>query len=89
MKKINHTAFIKKYQSADTTDEKHQLLKNFMLGMSFEELMDWNNFLSDNIDILINKNIATGLTKEDKEFYHQQFARFDNLMEQNQHKAAA
>ena len=89
MKKINHNAFVRKYQRAETADNKHQLLKDFMLSMSFEELMDWNNFLSDNIDVLINKNIEAGLTKEDKEFYRQQFARFDNLMEKNQHKIAA
>ena len=89
MKKINHSDFIKKYHLAETAEVKHQLLKDFMLSMSFEELMDWNNFLSDNIDVLINKNIEAGLTKEDKEFYRQQFARFDNLMEKNQHKIAA
>ena len=90
MKKTNHDAFVEEYQHAETAEEKHQLLKNFMLSMSFEELMDWNNFLSDNIDILINKNIQAGLTIDDKEFYRQQFARFDSLMTtQNSHKAAA
>jgi hypothetical protein len=51
--------------------------------------LDWNNFLSDNIDVLIQKNIKEGLTKEDKEFYRQQFARFANLSEQIQKKAMA
>lgn len=89
MKKLNNNAFVTKYQLADTAEEKHLLLKNYMLSMSFEELMDWNNFLSDNIDVLIAKNIKDGLTNEDKEFYRQQFARFDNLMEQSQLKVAA
>ena len=89
MKKINHNAFVRKYQRAETADNKHQLLKDFMLSMSFEELMDWNNFLSDNIDVLIHKNIETGVTEEDKAFYRQQFARFDNLMAQSAQKAAA
>ena len=90
MKKMNHDDFVKKYQHAETAEDKHQLLKNFMLSMSFEELMDWNNFLSDNIDVLIHKNIKAGLTTEDKEFYRQQFARFDNLMlEQKTLKVAA
>lgn len=89
MKKISHNDFVKKYQGAETPDKKELLLKNYMLSMSFEELMDWNNFLSDNIDVLIHKNIETGLTEDDKEFYRQQFARFDNLMEQSSRKAAA
>lgn len=88
MKKINHSTFFEKYQSANTLDEKRSLLKNYMLSLSFEELLDWNNYLSDNIDILIHKNIEQGLTEEDKEFYRQQFARFDNLLEQIPHKAA-
>ena len=88
MKKINHNTFFKKYQLAKTIDEKQILLKNYMLSLSFEELLDWNNYLSDNIDVLIHKNIEQGLTEEDKEFYRQQFARFDNLMEQIPHKAA-
>jgi hypothetical protein len=89
MKKVNHNAFVTKYQAAETAEDKQQLLKNFMLSLSFEELLDWNNFLSDNIDVLIQKNIKEGLTKEDKEFYRQQFARFDNLSEQIQQKAMA
>ena len=89
MKKVNHNAFVKKYQAAETAEGKQQLLKNFMLSLSFEELLDWNNFLSDNIDVLIQKNIKEGLTKEDKEFYRQQFARFDSLSEQIQQKAVA
>jgi hypothetical protein len=90
MSKEEHNAFVKKYNLAETAEEKQGLLKDFMLSMSFEELMDWNNFLSDNIDVLIHKNIEAGLTQEDKEFYRQQFARFDNLMlEQNPHKVAA
>ena len=87
MKKINHNTFFKKYQSAKTTDEKQGLLKNYMLSLSFEELLDWNTFLSDNIDVLLHKNIEQGLTDEDKEFYRHQFARFDNLIEQIPHKA--
>ncbi len=89
MKKLDNNAFVKKYQLAATDEEKHLLLKNHMLSMSFEKLMDWNNFLSDNIDVLIAKNIKDGLTNEDKEFYRQQFARFDGLTEQNQRKVAA
>ena len=88
MKKTNHSTFFKKYQLAKTIDEKQILLKNYMLSLSFEELLDWNNYLSDNIDALIHKNIEQGLTEEDKEFYRQQFARFDNLIEQIPHKAA-
>lgn len=89
MKKIDNNTFVKKYILAKTDEEKHLLLKNHMLSMSFEELMDWNNFLSDNIDVLIAKNIKDGLTSADKEFYRQQFARFDNLMAQSQLKVAA
>jgi hypothetical protein len=88
MKKRNHQKFFATYQEA-TTDEKHLLLKNYMLSLSFEELLDWNNYLSDNIDALIQKNIAQGLTEADKAFYHQQFARFDNLAEHINRKAAA
>ena len=88
MKKIENNALVKKYQLAETDEEKHLLLKNHMLSMSFEELMDWNIFLSDNIDVLIHKNIKDGLTNEDKEFYRQQFARFDGLMEQSQQNVA-
>lgn len=89
MTKMNHSAFVEQYQLAATADAKHLLLKDYMLSMSFEELMDWNNFLSDNIDVLIHKNIQTGLTEDDKDFYRQQFARFDNLMAQSAQKAAA
>ena len=89
MKKVSHSAFVEKYKLVGTADAKHQLLKNYMLSMSFEELMDWNNFLSDNIDVLIHKNIETGVTEEDKEFYRQQFARFDNLMQQSPQITAA
>ena len=88
MKKINHSTFFKKYQSSKTIEEKQVLLKDYMLSLSFEELLDWNNYLSDNIEVLIHKNIEQGLTEEDKEFYRQQFARFDNLVEQIPHKAA-
>ncbi len=87
--KRNHDDFVKKYQLADTASQKENLLKDYMLSMSFAELMDWNNFLSDNIDVLIHKNIKSGVTEEDKAFYRQQFARFDNIMEQSQLKVAA
>jgi hypothetical protein len=89
MKQTNFDNFVKKYHSVETSEGKHILLKNFMLSMSFEELLDWNNFLSDNIDVLIQKNINEGLTQEDKEFYRQQFARFDKLSEQMSQKAVA
>ena len=89
MKKINYHAFVKKYNDAATADSKHLLLKDFMLSLSFEELLDWNNFLSDNLDVLIQKNIKEGLTQEDKDFYRQQFARFDTLSEQMRPKIAA
>ena len=88
MKKIDNNTFVKKYQCAVTDEEKHLLLKNHMLSMSFEELMDWQIFLSDNIDLQIQKNIKDGLTNEDKEFYRQQFARFDSLLGQGQAKVA-
>ena len=88
MKKINHSTFFKKYQSVKTIDEKQSLLKDYMLSLSFEELLEWNNYLSDNIDALIHKNIEQGLTEEDKEFYRQQFARFDNLVEKIPRNAA-
>jgi hypothetical protein len=90
MKKIHYDAFVTKYNSTETAEQKQLLLKDFMLSMSFEELMDWNNFLSDNIDVLTRKNIEAGLTEADKEFYRQQFARFDNLMLTTKpHKVAA
>jgi hypothetical protein len=89
MKKINYSNFVKKYHAVATSDEKQMLLKDFMLSMSFEELLDWNNFLSDNLDVLIQKNINEGLTQDDKDFYRQQFARFDTLSEEMRQKAVA
>jgi hypothetical protein len=35
MKKVNHNAFVTKYQAAETAEAKQLLLKNFMLSLSF------------------------------------------------------
>ena len=89
MKNKTFDFFLKKHSLLETEEEKHNLLKDFMLSLSFDELMAWTQYLSDNIDAQIEKNIKEGLTEEDKEFYRQQFAKFDIVVEQIQRKKAA
>jgi hypothetical protein len=81
--------FFDHYMSLHSEDEQLNFQKDFMLSLSFEELKDWTNYLSDSIDAQIQKNLEKGLTEEDKEMYLRQFARFDTIVEQLQLKKAA
>ncbi len=87
--KRKYSSFYKKLWLTTAEAEQHNMLKDFMLSLSFEELIEWNNYLFEGVERQIQKNIKQGLTEEDKEFYRKQFARFDDLAEEIKLKKAA
>jgi hypothetical protein len=72
-------AFYKKYAKAETEAAQYALLKDFTLNLSLEDLLAWNNFLDAKWQISINETLKKGLTEEDKAWFKQQFAKFDDL----------
>jgi uncharacterized protein YpiB (UPF0302 family) len=82
-------AYFEKYCSLKSEDEQLNFQKDFMLSLSFEELKAWTQYLSDDIDAQIQKNLKQGLTEEDKDMYIRFFDRVDSIVEQLHLKKAA
>ena len=72
-------AFYKKYAQAETEAAEYALLKDFTLSMSLDELLAWNDFVDAKWQKSIDATLKKGLTEDDKLWFKQQFAKFDDL----------
>ena len=89
MKNKKFELFWKTYQEADSEKSKLEMMREFMLNSSFEELIAWNDFLSEMSHNSLQKIISQGLTNEDREFFKEQYAKFDALEDQIKVRKAA
>jgi hypothetical protein len=72
-------AFYALYNKAQTEPEQYALLKDFTLSLSLDELLAWNNFVDEKWTKHFNQAIKQGITQDDKLWFEQQFAKFDEL----------
>jgi hypothetical protein len=70
----------KKFSEAKTEETQYEIMKEFMFSSSLEDLLAWNRFLGEKGDKMWAEYRKTGLSEEDKAFYKEQFARFDDLV---------
>jgi phage regulator Rha-like protein len=69
----------KDYQEANSDESRLEMMREFMMGSSFEELMAWNEYLGEMQQKALKELVAKGLTDEDRAFFKEQFAKFDGL----------
>lgn len=67
------------YQKADSDECRLEMMREFMMGSSFDELMAWNEYLGEMQQKALKELVAKGLTDEDRAFFKEQFAKFDGL----------
>jgi hypothetical protein len=72
-------AFYKKYAQTETEVEQYELMKDFTLSLSLDELLVWNNFIDEKLQKSIQITLKKGLTEDDNVWFKQQFAKFDAL----------
>jgi hypothetical protein len=77
--KSKFRSFYALYDKAKTEPEQYALLKDFTLSLSLDELLAWTDFADKKWTKQFNKTIKKGLTQEDKLWFEQQFAKFDEL----------
>ena len=70
------------FSEAQTQEEQYAIMKEFMFNSSFDELIAWNDYLSNRGSKVWEEHRKTGLSKEDRAWYEAQFARFDDLEKQ-------
>ncbi len=69
----------KKFSEAQTEEEQYAIMKEFMFGATLDELLEWNYYLGGKSLKTWAEHRKTGLSEEDKAFYKEQFAKFDDL----------
>ena len=69
--------FFEVYINTQTEAEQYSVLQDFMLSCSFKELLAWDDYLENKSNF--NEIVARGLTDEDRTFFKEQFAKFDDL----------
>lgn len=72
-------AFYKKYAQTETEAEQYELMKDFTLRLSLDELLAWNNFIDEKLQTSIQIILKKGLTEYDNVWLRQQFAKFNAL----------
>ena len=68
-----------KFSEAKTEEAQYAIMKEFMFNSSLEDLLAWNHYLGDKGRKMWAEYRKTGLSEEDKAFYKEQFAKFDEL----------
>lgn len=68
-----------KYQETESAEKRLAMMREFMMSSSFEELIAWNDYLAEMSEKSLKKIVADGLTDEDRAFFKEQFAKFDDL----------
>jgi hypothetical protein len=82
MKKIKNEKFEllwNNYQKAGSDQIRLEMMREFMMASNFEELMAWNEYLDEMSKKSLKKIVAKGLTDDDRAFFKEQFAKFDEL----------
>ncbi|MBL7818140.1 MAG: hypothetical protein JNL70_24230 [Saprospiraceae bacterium] len=71
----NHNLFLEELFNIESEEERYRRLKEYMLTLNFDELMDWtkNHFAQ------LNASLDKGITAEEREKLLTQFSRFDEL----------
>ena len=69
----------KKFSEAKTEEEQYAIMKEFMFSSNLDELLEWNHYLGGKGLKTWAEHRKTGLSEEDKAFYKEQFAKFDEL----------
>lgn len=89
MKNKKFELFWMAYQRADSEKSRLEMMREFMMNSSFEELMAWNDYLAEMSEESLQKIVAQGLTEEDKAFFKEQYAKFDGVEAQIKARKAA
>ncbi len=77
------------YLNAASPEIRLAMMREFMMASNFEELMAWNEYLDEMSKESLKKIAAKGLTDEDRAFFKEQFAKFDDLEAQLKLRKAA
>jgi hypothetical protein len=77
----NHKAFYEKLWKLETEEERMLALKDYLLSLPLEGMLEFNNWNAKGLSDGIDKQIKKGLTEEDKTWFKQQFSQFDDLEE--------
>ena len=64
--------------------QQYALLKDYMLSLSFNELMEWHKQSSERLHSIHKKLMVEGLSDEQKKDYLPIFSKFDDLQAQLQ-----
>lgn len=70
------------YSKAESEEAQYALMKTFMQSSSLEDLLAWNQYLSEKGNATWAEHRQTGLSDSDKEWYKTQFAQFDEIEKQ-------
>ena len=79
MKNKKFELFWQKYQQEDSNENRIAMMREFMLSSTFDELLAWNNYLSEMSQKSLQNIVNQGLTDEDRLFFKEQFDKFDDL----------
>ena len=69
----------KEYCELETETAQYAWLKDFTLSLPLSDLLAWNNFIGEKLRKGTDEAIKDGLTEDDKLWFKQQFAKFDDL----------
>ena len=89
MEKKNHKAFVERLWQLKTKAQQHAALKDYMLSLSFDELIEWNAQNFDESQKSIDALLKKGVTDDDRTWFGEQFAKFDDLERTIRGNAAA
>ena len=78
-----------KYQETESAEIRLTMMREFMMDSSFEELIAWNDYLAEMSQKSLKKIVADGLSDEDRTFFKEQFAKFNDLEAQIKARKAA
>jgi hypothetical protein len=67
------------YQKAGSDQIRLEMMREFMMGSNFEELMAWNEYLGEMSQKSLKKIVAKGVTDDDRAYFKEQFAKIDDL----------
>ena len=71
----NHDFFVEKLFNIESEEERYRVLKDYMLSLSFEELMAWNKSNFEEI----HAHLKQGITPEERDRLLAQLTKFDEF----------
>jgi hypothetical protein len=85
----NHKAFYEKLWKLETEEARMLALKEYLLSLPLEGMLEFNNWNAKGLSVGIDKQIKKGLTEDDKAWFKQQFSQFDDVEEVIKRRKAA